>query len=582
MNLLKKAPFIVRIILLTTVLSLLVGVTIILTNVMIQQNILTNEMKKQAELIAEHWGKEIDIPLVEEAQKSQDFHSTSQQELTAFFDSLSETNPNVAQGYIFGTELRNGNETSIIGNPSHIVSFLEENNVTVGDFHTQPATIVKAIEELKETGDITYSSIYEDEFGTWITVLYPIKNNAGETFAFFGVDVDASMVKNGKDQLVLYSLLIMFPIIVAIVLVQVFVIRKSSKPLKDLLQGINEMKNGNLDISLPTREDDLGQMNAAFNEMAFEMKTMIEQIKSTATTAHSFANTITDVADDSKIKAEKISTDLRKMKDALSSQEIAITESAGAIEQVTAEIQTIALSSQDVSNLTKNMEQHASEGAQALNEMTSQMETITENVLSSREIVQSLRNHSLQISSILKLITEIAEQTNLLSLNAAIEAARAGEQGKGFSVVAQEVRKLAEQSNQSTGKIEKIIEQIQTEIEEAVQSMEIGTTETKKGQQLVFKANELFHQLKQTSNEIANQIESVSAGSQEISAASEEVSASVQELSTIAEMNTSISEDIETSAREQFEMAQRLAESAVKLNKLSENLKISVERFDVS
>jgi len=581
MHKLKQMPFIAKIILITTVLQLIAGAILIFVSMRVEENILKEELGSQARLISEHWGNQIDVDLVEKAMKESNFEDTAQKQLTSFFDNISENNPNVAQGYIMGTELKNGNETSLIANPSHIIEFLKENNLNVGDYLPQPPHFVKAIEELKKTKEMTASEIYEDDLGTWVTVLYPLVNDSGEVFAFLGVDVDASMVKNGNQKLLSYTLSLLIPMIIGIAIIQIFMIRQSSKPLKQLLQGIHEMKRGNLDIHLPTREDDLGKMNEAFNEMAKEMKDMISKIRQTSETLIQFSQSVTNVANSSKNNSEKIASELEEMNQSIKTQETSITESAGAIEQISSEIQHIAHSSQDVTNLSKKMENSSTDGVKAIENMTLQMETIAKTVQQSSKIIRSLKKHSNEISSILKIITEIADQTNLLSLNAAIEAARAGEHGKGFSVVAQEVRKLAEESNRSTVRIEEIIDEVQKEIDHAVEAMELGTKETEKGQEVSKKASELFNRLKQFSENLAEQIESVSAGTQEISAATEEVNASVQEMASIAEMNTSISSQIEQSASEQLQSVKHLAQSAEELNQLAKDLKETVNRFEL-
>src|SRR5690606_36709317 len=130
-----------------------------------------------------------------------DIHSQIQQELTAYFDNISATNPNDAQGYIQGANLTESNESIIIAIPTNMIEALEEVGMKNGDLYQQPEVIVNAIKELVETKEVTTSEIYEDAFGKWITVLYPLNNSSCEIYAFFGVEVDASMVKNGVNTL---------------------------------------------------------------------------------------------------------------------------------------------------------------------------------------------------------------------------------------------------------------------------------------------------------------------------------------------------------------------------------------------
>lgn len=201
--------------------------------------------------------------------------------------------------------------------------------------------------------------MYEDQFETWVTVLYPIKDSTGTVWAFYGVDVDASMVKDGTQKFLLNSLLILIPAIIVIVLIQVFVSRRSFKPLNQLIMGIHEMRNGNLDITLPTREDDLGKMNEAFNDMASELKSMIVKIKNTSDTLLQSSELVANVTEQSKDQSVIISKNIKQMTDGIQVQEVSVTESAGAIEQIATEINTIAHSAQDVSSVSKRMEEYA-------------------------------------------------------------------------------------------------------------------------------------------------------------------------------------------------------------------------------
>ena len=313
MKKIKRMPFIMKIILTTTTLLLLVGIVLITSSIKIQRDVLTAEMENQAIKIAEQWGNEIDQGSVENASGDTDYNSNVQKEFISFLDNISATNPNVAQGYIFSSELQNGSQSSIISVPTHLIEALAEADIKIGDQYEHPPAIAKSIKELNETKEMTVSEIYEDPFGTWVTVLYPITNGSGEVSSFFAVDVDAGMVKTGTQQFLKNSLLILIPSILIIVLLQIIVIRNNAKPLKALLAGINEMRNGNLDIKLETREDDLGKMNEAFNQMAAEIKGMISKISETSTTVLQYAELVSDVTEQSKANSFKVSENIKQM-----------------------------------------------------------------------------------------------------------------------------------------------------------------------------------------------------------------------------------------------------------------------------
>lgn len=578
----KKMSFIIKSILITSILMILMGITLTLSSIIIQKNTLTTEMEKQALAIANQWGQGIDPSVVEEAATTTDIHSQIQQELTAYFDNISATNPNVAQGYIQGANLTESNESIIIAIPTTMIEALEEVGMKIGDLYQQPEVIVNAIKELVETKEVTTSDIYEDAFGTWITVLYPLKNSSGEIFAFFGVDVDASMVKNGANTFLTSSLLIIVPSIIIIVLLQAFYLRKSAAPLNDLTNGITEIQQGNFDIHLPTREDDLGQINEAFNKMALHLKTMLGKVQQTSSTVLESSGLLTNITAEFKEKFTNVSNNIDQMTDGIQTQEYAIVESANAMEQISTEIELIANSTQDINMVSNEMEEYSQRGYTSMQQVVQQMDVINAVVKEANHIIITLENRSKEISSILDVITDISDQTNLLALNAAIEAARAGEHGKGFTVVAEEVRKLAEESSQSTKEIAKIIEEIQTETKRAVSSMNMGAEQVDKGTKIAKTTGEIFDTIKQYTSKINEQIDSIASGAQEISAGTEEVTASVKDLKTVAQKNTNLNMEIDQNTKEQLHSVNQLSDAAVELNNLAEELQALISKFNAS
>lgn len=579
MKKLKQLSFTLKTILLTTILMLLIGVILLVSSIEIQKSVLEKEMENQAMTIANQWGEKIKLDLVEKAADNPNTNGPDQKKLIEFFDSISENNPMVAQGYVLGTDLQEGNQSVIISTPRHMIDALAEFDIHIGDLYEQPPLIVDEIKKLVETKKPTSTEVYEDDFGTWITVLYPISNSSGEVYAYFGVDVDASMVTEGTSRFLMNSLFILIPLLIVFVLVQIFAIRKNAQPLKHLSAGIDEMRNGNLDINLPTREDDLGKMNEAFNDMALELKQMISKIGETSTTVLQSSGLVKQVTDQSMDASTQVSDNIKQMTNETQVLETSVMESSAAIEQMAIGIGEIASFSQDIAQVSKDMESFAHDGLTSIRSVVAQMDTINETVEKSSQVVSSLQERSDEISSILDVITGISAQTNLLALNAAIEAARAGEHGKGFAVVAQEVRKLAEESSKSTERISKIIEEIQVETSKAVSAMVVGTKETQKGTEYAHATGQLFEKIKAYTDQISSKIESISASSQEISAGAEEVSATSKELTLIASNNSEFTLEIEASTQEQMESISQLSDAAQKLNKLANELQSMVTRF---
>ena len=197
----------------------------------------------------------------------------------------------------------------------------------------------------------------------------------------------------------------------------------------------------------------------------------------------------------------------------------------------------IANRSVNVTELAIHTMEQAEIGGQAVTDTVNQMTSIQSSVSESNQMIRSLSERSKEVGTILNVITGIAEQTNLLALNAAIEAARAGEHGKGFAVVADEVRKLAEQSQQSATEIFNIIQGIQKDTENSVGMMAKVTEDVKEGMAISNEAIEKFGQILKSTQEITPQMDDISKTVQNVQVAIEELNATANELENMAKSN---------------------------------------------
>lgn len=263
-----------------------------------------------------------------------------------------------------------------------------------------------------------------------------------------------------------------------------------------------------------------------------------------------------------------ITTSIAEMAAGSEEQSRQTSEVASAVEEMTRTILDTSSHSSSASDSAKKAGEIAKEGGRVVNETIEGMIRIAEVVKKSAETVQALGNSSDQIGEIIQVIDDIADQTNLLALNAAIEAARAGEHGRGFAVVADEVRKLAERTTKATKEIADMIKKIQRDTSGAVVSMQEGTGEVEKGKSLADRAGDSLKQIIEGSEEVVDISIQVAAASEEQSSAAEQISKNIDAISSVTQ---------ESSAG-----LQQIARTAEDLIRLTSSLESTISRIKIS
>ncbi len=322
--------------------------------------------------------------------------------------------------------------------------------------------------------------------------------------------------------------------------------------VRELAKTAAKLANGELTARVDWNStDELGDVGRAFNQMASEFSSLISQVRQSADQVASAAAAQASTAG----RVSEISGNQTKQADI----------AASSIENLNSAVKVIAQKTVEVVSSANDARAMAAEGQQVVNSAVQGIKQVAVTVTESAQLMASLGQRSDQIGLIVKVIKDIAEQTNLLALNAAIEAARAGEQGRGFAVVADEVRKLAERTSTATSEISTMITAIQEETSNAVTTMEKGSTEVNDGVAKANKAGQSLLNINNSVKQVVEMIEQIAESTRSQSETTNEITKRVEHIAEMAKQNTS-SVDETTSA-------------SLDLQKLSGHLQQVVSRF---
>ncbi|OPA78337.1 hypothetical protein BVG16_10640 [Paenibacillus selenitireducens] len=328
-------------------------------------------------------------------------------------------------------------------------------------------------------------------------------------------------------------------------------------------------------------KDELGMMAKLFNQMLITLRSSFSQIAESSHQLAAFSIELNASAEQTSIASEHIAVSVQEIANGVEEQVRAVEASSSTLEVMAQNAQHIAESAQTVTEQAVQAEGKSVRGIEAIGTVSAQMNTINETIQGLGEVIRGLGARSGEIGLIVDTITGIASQTNLLALNAAIEAARVGEHGKGFAVVAGEVRKLAEESANSAGRISTLVDAIRTETDAAVDSMNLATTEVSNGLMTVNAAGESFLDVQQAVHSVAGQIQDVSTAVQHLASGTEQMFATIQQINETAVSSAAGTQNISAATEEQLATMEEIAASSESLTTMAEELQTNISMFKV-
>ena len=363
--------------------------------------------------------------------------------------------------------------------------------------------------------------------------------------------------------------------------ISTYISRHLSRPVGQVTTALAQIAQGNLAIEplhIKNR-DEIGLMGNNFNQMLEDLRGIVSNVNDSSVQVAANAQELSASSQQSLASSQMVAHSAENQLITSAEQSTLMETSMLSMEELRTSINQIADDNEQMLQVTGNVKILIDEGSKSIQNVVEQMETIHETFVDTTTMMREMEQHSSSIHNITNIITDIADQTNLLALNAAIEAARAGEHGKGFAVVADEVRKLAEQSKHSATQIESMVQQIQQTSNQATKMIVAGGTKVDEGMEKTTESLHVFQSIESGSVEVVSRVESVSAAIEEIQAMTGTVTDSVKHVQQLAAQTANTASDTSAATEEQLASTEEISHNAQALSDLAERLQQEVNHF---
>ncbi|GIO43253.1 methyl-accepting chemotaxis protein [Paenibacillus apis] len=453
--------------------------------------------------------------------------------------------------------------------------------------HSDMSRIGKNVAEFEDTPEQAkaFQTILEQEQG-----MVSYKEEGKALLSYFGtvpntnwkliITVPEQEITGKLTQANQLITIILIASIIVVTFIALFFSRRIVRPILRISQIVRIVAEGDLKQHVEVKSrDEIGQMSEGINLMISNMAGIVQQINTTIGRVSASSSELLQSANHSAQAAGEIATSIQDVAASANTQLQSAEQSSRAMEEMSVGVQRISETASGVSGQSEHVTSEVESGFTELQTAITQMNKIGQSSMETASKIKTMEEHSEQIGQIVDVISEISRQTSLLALNASIEAARAGEQGRGFAIVASEVKKLAEQTNNSIESISEIVKEIQSFSSVIVDATERNNEEITSGIEHIRQVGERFQHIRLSIREVSNQMQDVSATTQQLSAGSEEITASVEDMFSTAKESAGNAHAVSEASERQNEIMDSFVQSFKTLDEMMTALKQQIQVF---
>ncbi|OAB29945.1 chemotaxis protein [Paenibacillus macquariensis subsp. defensor] len=480
-----------------------------------------------------------------------------------------ELKPELLRDQLKGIDLGSGSKLELHTNEGQIVASSADEKAGA------KTKLAFDFDEKENSGDLRT----KDESGNDVLAVYSTLKTAG--WKLVGTIPTSELVRSAQGIL---SFTIWSAIAVAVIaiLIGVLMVRMIARPLINLRNLLIEGSKGNLKARSQHRSrDEIGQLSGSFNTMMEQITLLVNQTNNTAQEVLDTASELSDASNKTALSAREIAVATEEIANGASSLATEAEKGNELTDHITQQMQVVISSNVEMGKAARDVENSSELGTHKLSDLLDKTHQTEDMTLALMTKVDGLKETTMSVGKVLEVLQNITKQTNILSLNATIEAARAGAAGKGFMVIADEIRQLADQSRQSIEMVGEITERIMSEMNETVSALSEAYPLFQHQMTAVKETNDIFVSVQGQMGEYIQRLDSVTSSIEGLNQSQSTLSEAMENVSAVAEESSATSEEVASLSNEQQSIGNQLVQLSGKLENVSTELKAALSRFTV-